>query len=162
MDRPYTHEQIEHLREYHEKEIFDRLPDLPSPSMGWEIMKGQIGLDISAGFYGMEELEELAKVLSRFFTGSHDSEVYVDVDYEKARILNGTWEGWRYLWIRGEDGEPNLHEAYNSLEFGLSWTENPTHVIAHPRALEEIASMAKYDIIFDEKELLEYNENLED
>ena len=162
MDRPYTHEQIKHLKECHEKEIFEKLPYLPSSSMGWDIMHGELCIDISAGSYGMQEMEEVSEVLSRFFKGSHDSKVYVDVDYEKAKILNEAWGGWRYLWIRGEDGDTNLHEAYQDSEFGISWTENPTHVAALPKALEEITFMAKYGIIFDEKELFEYNENLED
>lgn len=162
MDKPYTHEQIEHLWENYKKELFDKLPDLPSPSMGWDIMEGDLCLDIAAGSYGMQEMEGVSEVLHNFFKSSHDSEVYVDVDYEKAKILNAPWGGWRYLWIRGEDGETNLHEAYQDSEFNISWTENPAHVVALPKALEEITFMAKHGIIFDEKELFEYNENLED
>jgi len=67
MDKPYTHRQIENVMNYHKEEILDKLPELPVNSMGWEINGGKLGLDMSAGYYNIEELRALSKVLSEFF-----------------------------------------------------------------------------------------------
>lgn len=97
-------------------------------------------------------------------------ELFLDsskITEKKLNYLKGIWDGWKYIWIKGDLGEICLHEVHQLTHCdedektiysdGIAWTEKEVTPMARPEVLKTLATLLEDDIVFTEEELKKFN-----